>query len=267
MDPIHYAERFLIALLGRVQDLSRRTRPTDQRRVEDSHAFWNDEARSDLKTIMHWRGEGPFRDDQFWLDLGRRHLSMLKRAAEWADISFPVEAIVEWGCGGGMNAVHFAREASVYYGVDVNERSLEECVRQVDAGAQATGSCIPVLIEAGEPESAFERIDGPCDLFFSSYVFEVFPSPGYGLRVLRVAHDLLRPGGVALIQVRYHSGARAVSGDRLAYARNWLSNTSYTIEGLWTSSQEIGFEPLYVTLVPLQPELDESRYAYFALKR
>jgi len=265
MDPIHYAERILLASLRRVQDLSRRTRPNDGRRVRDSHKFWTDPARSDLTTIMHWRGEGPFRDDGLWLDLGRRHLSMLKRAAEWADIAFPVERIVEWGCGGGMNAVHFAREASVYFGVDVNERSLEECVRQVRA--EAAGNCIPVLITAGDPEFVSGTLDEPCDLFFSSYVFELLPSITYGLRVLRVAHDLLRPGGVALIQVRYHSGVRAVSRERVAYAKNWFSSTSFSIEEFWIASQEIGFEPLYVTLVPLQPELDESRYAYFALKK
>ena len=265
MDPILYAERILLASLRRVQELSRRSRPSDGRRIADSHAFWNDPARSDLKTIMHWRGEGPFEDDELWLGLGRRHLSMLKRAAEWADISFPVDRILEWGCGGGMNAVHFAREASVYYAIDVSDRSLEECVRQVNA--EEAGTCIPVRIAAGDPESVSGALDAPCDLFFSSYVFELLPSREYGLRVLRVAHDLLLPGGVALIQIRYHCGLDAVSGNQRAYARSWHSSTSYSIEGFWTASEEVGFEPLYVTLVPRQPELDESRYAYFALKK
>jgi len=265
VDPILLAERILLASLRRVQALSRRSRRSDGHRIADSHAFWNDPARSDLETIMHWRGAGPFQDDGLWLELGRRHLSMLKRAAEWADISFPVERIVEWGCGGGMNAVHFAREASIYYAIDVSERTLEECVRQVEA--ERAGTCISVCIAAGEPESVSGAVAAPCDLFFSSYVFELLPSREYGLRVLGVAHDLLRPGGVALIQIRYHSGLHAVSGSRRSYAKNWHSSTSYSIEGFWTASQEVGFEPLYVTLVPRQPELDESRYAYFALKK
>ena len=265
MDPILYAERILLASLRRVQELSRRRRPSDGSRIAESHAFWNDPARSDLKRIMHWRGEGPFRDDGLWLDLGRRHLSMLKRAAEWAGISLPVERILEWGSGGGMNAVHLAREASIYYAIDVSERSLEECVRQVKA--EGAGTCIPVRIAAEDPESVSGALDAPCDLFFSSYVFELLPSREYGLRVLRVAHGLLRTGGVALIQIRYHSGLYAVSGNRRAYSRSWHSSASYSIEGFWTASQEVGFEPLYVTLVPRQPELNESRYAYFALKK
>ena len=265
MDPIVFAERILLASLRRVQKLSRRSPPSDGRRIADSHAFWNDPARPDLKTIMHWRGEGPFEDDGLWLDLGRRHLSMLKRAAEWADISLPVESILEWGCGGGMNAVHFARQASAYYAIDVSERSLEECVRQVRA--EGAGTCIPVLVAAGDPESVSGALGAPCDLFFSSYVFELLPSREYGLRILGVAHDLLRPGGVALIQIRYHSGLQTVTGNRRAYAKSWHSSTSYSIEGFWTASQDVGFDPLYVTLVPRQPELNESRYAYFALKK
>ena len=52
-----------------------------------------------------------------------------------------------------------------------------------------------------------------------------------------------------------------------ASIRCWHSSASYSIEGFWTASQDVGFEPLYVTLVPRQPELNESRYAYFALKK
>ncbi len=265
MDPVLFTERLLLAALRRVQEVSRRRVPTDGRRIRESHRFWNDPQKADLKTIMHWRGEGPFEDEAVWFGLGRRHREMLERAARWAGLALPADGIVEWGCGGGMNAVAFASMANPYYGVDVNEGSLAECVRQVEA--ETTGVCIPVLIEAESPEDAVARIEGPCDLFFSSYVFEVFPSPDYGLRVMRVAYDLLRPGGVALVQVRYHSGIRPVGGGRRAYERNWLSNTSYTIDGFWQSCEEVGFEPMYVTLVPVQPELDESRYAYFALKR
>lgn len=265
MDPVLFTERLLLAALRRVQEISHRRVPADGRRVRDSHRFWNDPEKSDLKSIMHWRGEGPFEDDAMWLGLGRRHREMLERAARWAGLAIPASGIVEWGCGGGMNAVAFAPLGSPYYGVDVNEESLTECVRQIEA--ESAGLCVPVLIDAGSPEDACERIGGSCDLFFSSYVFEVFPTPEYGLRVMRIAYDLLRPGGVALVQVRYHSGLRPVGGTRRAYERNWISNTSYTIDGFWQSCEEIGFEPLYVTLVPVQPELDESRYAYFALKR
>ncbi|MCL7980344.1 MAG: class I SAM-dependent methyltransferase [marine benthic group bacterium] len=265
MDPIHFTERLLLAALRRVQEISRRRVPDDGRRVRDSHRFWNDPETTDLKTIMHWRGEGPFEDEEVWFDLGRRHREMLERASRWAELALPAEGIVEWGSGGGMNAVAIAPLGSPFYAVDLNEASLEECVRQVEA--ESAGLCVPVLIDAESPEAAIARIDGSCDLFFSSYVFELIPSPGYGLRIMRIAYDLLRPGGVALIQVRYHSGIRPVSGSRRAYERNWVSSTSYTIDGFWQSCEGIGFEPMYVTLVPVQPELDESRYAYFALKR
>jgi hypothetical protein len=104
-------------------------------------------------------------------------------------------------------------------------------------------------------------------MFFSSYVFELLPSSAYGLRVLRIAHELLRPGGIALVQIRYRTGPYLPVDARLDYADTWVHSTTYTIDGFWKAMEEIGFEPLYVTLVPEQPELNESRYAYFALKR
>jgi hypothetical protein len=39
------------------------------------------------------------------------------------------------------------------------------------------------------------------------------------------------------------------------------------VDEFWKACESIGFEPMFVTLVPEQPELDEKRYAYFALKK
>jgi hypothetical protein len=46
-----------------------------------------------------------------------------------------------------------------------------------------------------------------------------------------------------------------------------VSSKSNTIDGFWKSCEGIGFEPMCATLVPVQPELDESGYAYLDLKR
>jgi len=263
LDPLHSLERLLVALLHRVQAFSHATRPADVERVQDSHRFWNDPSNPDLKKLMHWRGEGPFADDDLWLSLGRWHHELFERAASWAGMSTPLEGVVEWGCGGGMNAVQFAPAAEVYYGVDINQESLRECARQVEA--EDAGQFVPVLIEASEPEAAVGQIPIPCDLFFSSYTFEGFPSPAYGLRVMRIAFDLLRPGGIALVQVRYHSGPGLLTLGRRKYETTWPRTTSYAIDGFWELCEEIGFDPMFVTLVPEQPELNETRYAYFAM--
>jgi SAM-dependent methyltransferase len=250
-------------MLRRVQVFSHATRAAEVERLQDSHRFWNDPSNPDLKKLMHWRGEGPFGDDDLWLSLGRWHYGLFEKAASWAGVTTPLEGVVDWGCGGGMNAVQLAPAAEVYYGVDINQESLRECARQVEA--EDAGHFVPVLIEASEPEAAVGQIPIPCDLFFSSYAFEGLPSPAYGLRVMRIAFDLLRPGGIALVQVRYHSGPALLSMGRRKYKPTWPRNTSYAIDGFWEFCEEIGFDPMFVTLVPEQPELNETRYAYFAM--
>ena len=265
MDLLYSLERVLAGSLRSIQRVSRRSKRSELALARGSQRFWNDRDRQDLKTLLHWRGQGPFEDDALWLDLGRRHLSLFDRAATWAGLTRPLQAIVEWGTGGGLNAVQFAPEASRYFGVDISAVSLRECARQVEVGG--SGQFIPILIEAENPEAALDQICDPCDLFLSTYVFELIPGPEYGLRVMRIAYDLLRPGGIAVVQVRYHVGGVTPPVSRKTYAANWVRLTSYGVDEFWKACETIGFEPMFVTLVPVQPELDEKRYAYFALKK
>lgn len=103
-----------------------------------------------------------------------------------------------------MNAVHFARIAAEFYGVDVSRSSLDECARQMQA--EGLLNFRPILIDAADPEGAVGKLGGLCDLFLSTYVYELLPSPEYGLRVLRIAHRVLSTGGIAMIQVKYSDG-------------------------------------------------------------
>ena len=52
---------------------------------------------------------------------------------------------------------------------------------------------------------------------------------------------------------------------RRNYARNMVIMTSYALEEFWTACEEIGFTAAFIKLVPKQPELRESRYAYYAM--
>ncbi len=263
MDILHVLERGLSKALRLTRELSRRFGASDDELERQSQVFWEDGANPDLGTVTHQRGQGPFEDDSLWWNLGRRHHDLCERALTWVGRSLPVDAIVEWGAGGGMNAVHLAPLAGRYYAVDVNRRTLDACEAQT---RDVDGLVIPVLIDVAEPESALASIE-TCDLVLSTYVFEVFPSASYGLRVMRTIFDMLRPSGVAMIQVRYRIDPVPPPVSRRSYARSWLRLTSYTIPEFWSACREIGFEPLFVTLVPEEPELDETRYAYFALRK
>lgn len=266
MDPLNALERALAALLRATQRLSQRYGRSDAQLERESQAFWNDPDNPELATISHWRGHGPFEDDELWLRLGRRHRELSEKALAWAGVPLPVDRIVEWGAGGGMNASALSGAAREYVGVDVSSRSLEECAQQV-ALAGGLAPFVPIRIDAADPEVAVARIRGGCTFFLSTYVFELLPTAKYGLRILRIAHGLLRPGGVALVQIRYETGMATTTVSRRSYESTWQRRAVYSVPRFWTASRAIGFEPLFVTLVPEEPELDETRYAYFALRK
>lgn len=265
MDLLHGLERTLAALLRATRRLSLRYGRSSAELERESQAFWNDPGNPDLATISHWRGHGPFVDDDLWLRLGRRHRDLTEKALEWAGVPAPLDRIVEWGSGGGMNAVALLGAAREYVGVDISSSSLEECAEQVRrAGGPAF---VPVRIDAAEPEEALARIPGGCTFFLSTYVFELLPTADYGIRIMRIAHDLLRPGGAALVQVRYETGGATATASHRSYESSWPRRAVYSVPRFWTTCREIGFEPMFVTLVPDEPELDETRYAYFALRK
>jgi SAM-dependent methyltransferase len=266
MDPIHALERMLGALLRATQRLSHRFGRSDSQLARESQKFWTDPENRDLARISHWRGHGPFEDDELWLRLGRRHRDLSEKALNWAKIPLPLDRIVEWGVGGGMNAVALLGATREYVGVDVSASSLTESSRQADLAGGAA-AFVPVQIDAAEPEIALARIPGGCTFFLSTYVLELLPTAEYGLRILRIAYGLLRPGGAALVQIRYETGMATSAVSRRSYESTWHRRAVYSVPRFWTTCQAIGFEPLFVTLVPEEPELDEARYAYFALRK
>jgi 2-polyprenyl-3-methyl-5-hydroxy-6-metoxy-1,4-benzoquinol methylase len=236
---------------------------SEERIIGDSQRYWNDSSNEWFGQFSHWRGFGIFADDSRWLELGRAHFRLYEEFCRVIGVERPLKRIVEWGCGGGMNAVQFGPEADEFYGVDIAQASLNECGKQMASAGIL--NFVPVLIEASDPEAALARVRGPCDLFFSAYVFECLPSPEYGVRVLRVAYELLRPSGMAIIQIKYSDMNWRSESRKWAYGSNLAWNATYRIEEFWLAAEERGFTPKSVTLLPKQPLLDDRNYAYFLL--
>jgi cyclopropane fatty-acyl-phospholipid synthase-like methyltransferase len=175
----------------------------------------------------------------------------------------PWNRVLEWGCGGGANAVHLAPRAKEFIGVDVSADSLRECQRQVNS------VCVtpfrPVLVTVAEPEQVLRHVDGPCDLFLCVYVFELIPTPEYGGRLLRIARELLASDGLALVQIKYDAGRWWTKSRRRAYRSGAAKMTTYPIDVFWELAVTCGLQPESVQLVP-KNELDR-RYAYFLLSK
>ena len=234
---------------------------SETRLISDAQRFWNNPSNESLKQHSHWQGMGIFADDSRWLEIGRAHFRLYEEFSRLVAVKAPLKRIVDWGCGGGMNAVQLGPEADELYGVDISPASLEECSRQM--ASVGLKNFVPVLIEASDPEIALGRVLGPCDLFFSAYVFELLPSPEYGIRVLTIAHKMLAPGGMAIIQVKYNDGNWRTESRRWGYGSNFASNATYRIEEFWLAAERCGFTPKMVTLVPKQPLVDERNLRIF----
>lgn len=224
--------------------------------IDDSNSFW-----------WHTRDSTPFANAvDKWKRIGERHTQLFADFAKAAGIERPVKTIVEWGCGGGANAIAFAGECHDFWGVDVSNEALAACAKELAADGQRC-AFHPVTIEVANPESSLEAIPHDVDLFVSFYVFELFPSEAYGARILKIAHALLKPGGVAFIQVKYATGSWSTRSRRWAYSRGAGNMTTYRVEEFWTLAESCGFEPKTITLLPKPPEVPDVRYAYFMLQK
>ena len=256
--------RGLLRILDRTFG-SHQTEP-ESKLIADAQGYWSDTDSSNFSANSHWRGAGPFADDALWLELGRQHLDIVNRAVDWNSASTRPSVAVEWGCGGGMNAAQIAPQVDRYFGVDISDASLRECGEQLEKAGQSNFS--PVLIPADTPEEALQHIAaGSVDLFLSVYVFELLPTPGYGVRVLEIAGQLLKPDATAVIQIRYNDGTAGQLSKNRRYTLHLAQMTTYGLEEFWKLCEQQGLSPQYLILVPEQAELREERYAYFVLRK
>ncbi len=240
---------------------------SESKLIADSDAFWKDNNASQFKAYSHWRGEAGIAADA-WSELGRQHLNLFHDYQHLLNLhqatNQTIERIVEWGCGGGSNAIHFARIAKEFIGADVSAPTLDECERALrDAGLH---NMTKVLIDVASPEQAAASI-APCDLFLCTYVMELVPTPEYGKRVVAIAHQILKPGGLAIIQIKYATTQATTKPRRWGYRHNAANMTTYPIDQFWILTQAVGFQPIAITLKPKQELIGDERYAYFILKK
>ena len=239
-----------------------RPRQSEDRLRQDAQHYWNDE-QAILPQMSHWSGAGDYSDEERWTALGAEHLALYEDFARMTGKSAPLKRVIEWGCGGGANAIHFAPVAEEFVGIDVAEATLKECERVTSS--RGLTNFRPKLISVTDPDEARTLASDPCDLFLCTYVFELLPTPEYGLKVLSIAHDLLEQKGMAIIQIRYISDSWETKPKRFGY-RNFIgSNTTYRIDDFWKAAEQRGFEPKAVKLVPYQSLNENTNYAYFML--
>ena len=240
--------------------VQRRIPQAQSRIIADAKAFWcGSETRSETRDLSHWLGVGRWSDQDAWDRIGLLHYEMFEKLCLLAGVTRPIERMVEWGPGGGANAVLFCREAKEFYGIDISAPSLRECQRQIES--RNLMGFHPILIDSHHPQKCREQIDSPVDFFLSTAVYQHFPSKEYGVRITQLACELLTDRGVALIQTRYDDGTIKYRSKHRDYRENVIRFTSYGIVEFWRVAKEIGFNPLAVILEP------EVNYAFYFLEK
>ncbi len=135
----------------------------------------------------------------------------------------PPKSAIDWGVGGGLVADMLTAMGCHVYGVDIVER---------------TGTFESITIDIAEPEKGVEGLS--VDLFVCLTVIQHMPNQTYAKRIVRLAADVLVPGGVALFQVRTGK-ART---DKL-YKSRWMSATLFEPEEFWRVVGGVGLGVRY----------------------
>lgn len=218
----------------------------EKQNVADTAAdFWSMTSHEVIRELSHWEGSGTFQENDAWSNIGKQHFSLYRELCLSTGRTQPVRRMLEWGTGGGANAVAFADEVDTFVAVDISETNLEECIRQMArVGFVAEKKFVPVLFDISSPESVLDMVDEPVDFFLSTAVFQHFPSKSYGERVTRTAFELLAPGGIALIQTREDDGSERHRPKTDNYVRNFSSFTTYKPGEYLDIAQDIGFSVL-----------------------
>lgn len=166
----------------------------------------------------------------------------------------PNKTLVDWGCGGGANihAMVSAGLANRVYAVDI-------CQYTLDAAARAAPiPIIPILIDPFKPRAAVSKINGKAGMFLCTDVLQHIPSIDHGAELVRIAYDVLAPGGHAMFSARI-VGTQTRSD---SYTNGFLRWTVYDAGVMRDQASFAGFE--FVCELPRE---NVRAIAYYHLRK
>ena len=248
-------------LVARVRSAKAWLRDVGTNGVAGASAYWSDPSGSEWKLNSHWRDASATGWSETWEEIGAAHVAMYKRFARSYELN-PPHRTLEWGVGGGANAVHFARLSGEFIAVDISQQSLDETVRQVEK--EVATPVIPIRVSLDDQAGGVARFAESIDLFICFYVLELVPSEALAHEIVRIAFQALRPGGTAIFQAKYKSSAPH-SGPWSTYSSKLANSYVVDVPEFWGFLASVGFDVHQVELVPIN-QLDRN-YAYFFVSR
>lgn len=79
-------------------------RQSEDKIIEESAVFWNSTDGSRFRSYSHWLGDDGL-STEVWLELGNEHRCLFETFLKLTNLETPLQRVVEWGCGGGANAI------------------------------------------------------------------------------------------------------------------------------------------------------------------
>ncbi len=223
--------------------------------LSEVSGFWhgNDNPADYIKSFAHFQDYGKWKNRDLWDKIGLDNLERLE-TLKLLSGKPEIENMLEWGVGGGANAVKFSKEID-FYGVDISKDSISECGRQLESIHHRNFNSQLIQIQIENPEVVSELIPS-VDFFLCTSVFQHFPSPEYGAKIAGIAHNILKDDGIALIQIKYGEHQNYFD-----YSGNFAIFTLYPLPVFWALMEQIGFTVLAMTLDI------KTFYAYYYLKK
>jgi cyclopropane fatty-acyl-phospholipid synthase-like methyltransferase len=192
--------------------------------------------------------------------LALRRSAQIHRAAKTVGRDIPTGPLLEWGPGGGANLVAFAGTSQRLYGADISTKNLAECAR-VLAELDPSPEFQPILV-GDDPTTVAKVIEEPIDVFVSTAVFQHFPTREYGGEVLRAVADVLAPGALGCVQIRYDNGTPRYLQKQDNYFARHVTFTSYPLDGFWDLINSVGLQPLDISA--LNSEVNYATFSFVA---
>ena len=212
---------------------------------KDAGLYWSLSRHDErVQDQSHWAGSARWPKKR-WLEYGEFNFGLVETffrqfAPLEAAGGFASKAALDWGCGGGANMSALCRYFRRVVGVDISQRTLDECTRQLNRSGLSNFET--VLVDAARPRQVLDRVGREAvDFFFSVAVFQHFPSKAYTKEVLETAAGLLREGGHGFVQVRYFDGSEKLRQKDGDYAKNVIYMTSFTKAEFSALLAETGF--------------------------
>jgi predicted O-methyltransferase YrrM len=239
-------------------DSENRLTSSRESRLEDASKFWQRPKGHDLKyekSLSHHIGARNWENHKFYA-YGIKHIELYEQALRFFDNigSDNLSNILEWGPGGGANALAFCRTLKCkYIGVDISQENLNETSRVINS--HDLDNFNGFQIDIHNPEAIFDKVPtNSLDLFLCTAVFPHLPDKEYARRIIDIASKLLKVGGVCILHILNVDEIKSEYGD---YNKDVHRNTVFTYEEALQSQIDAGLTNLYCV------RDDVASYSYY----